>query len=151
MTPSALARFVLLLLLAGIPAYAQSPRTASARDALRDEIIAQERAELDSLKTGDMATFAGFLADDAVFVDDHGPADKPVIVKNTAEFRLKDYTMTDIRFVALSADSGLIAYRISETGSSHGKEFTAKVIVSALWVRRGGKWVCVFSQETAAK
>jgi len=151
MTASAPSRIVLFLLLAGVLAYAQSPRAASAGDALRDEIVAQERAELDSLKTGDMAAFAGFLADDAVFVDAHGPADKAVVVKNTAEFRLREYTMTNISFVALSADSGLIAYRISETGSSHGKEFTAKVIVSAVWVRRGGKWVCVFSQETAAK
>jgi hypothetical protein len=59
--------------------------------------------------------------------------------------------MTDVRFVALSADSGLIVYRIAETGTSHGREFAARVLVSSLWAKRGGKWMCVFSQETAAK
>jgi hypothetical protein len=73
------------------------------------------------------------------------------VVKNVAGFRLSDYTMTDVRFVALSADSGLIVYRLAESGTSHGKEFAAKVHVSSLWLRQGGRWLCMFSQETAAK
>jgi len=153
MTHSAVSRGILLLLLAGALGHAQQPQEAARAggDALREEIVAQERAELDSLKTGDLTAFANFLADDAVFVDTQGAASKAEVVKNTAGFRLREYTMTDVRFLALSADSGLIAYRMAETGTSHGKEFAAKVHVSALWLRRGGRWLCVFSQETAAK
>jgi ketosteroid isomerase-like protein len=150
MTHSTVSRGILLLLLTAAMGQAQEPARAGG-DALREEIVAQERAELDSLKTGDMTAFANFLADDAVFVDAQGAAGKAEVVKNTAGFRLREYTMTDVRFVALSADSGLIAYRMTETGTSHGKEFTAKVYVSALWLKRGEKWMCVFSQETAAK
>jgi len=113
-------------------------------------IVAQERAELDSLKTGDVTAFANFLADDAVLVDARGPAGKAEVLKHTSDFRLHDYTMSDIRFVPLSADSGLIVYNIAERGTSHGKEFTAKVHVSALWAKRAGKWVCVFGQETGS-
>jgi ketosteroid isomerase-like protein len=137
---------VLLFLLIAALAYAQE-----SKNAIWETIVAQERAELDSLKTGDMAAFAALLADDAIFVDDHGPAGKADVLKHTANFRLHEYTMTDVRFVALSADSGLIAYHVDETGISHGKEFTAKVYVSALWAKRGGKWLCVFGQETAEK
>jgi ketosteroid isomerase-like protein len=114
-------------------------------------IVAKERAELDSLKTGDMTAFANFLADDAVLVDARGPAGKAEVLKHTSDFRLHEYTMSDIRFVPLSADSGLIVYSIAESGTSHGKEFTAKVHVSALWAKRSGKWVCVFGQESAAR
>jgi len=53
--------------------------------------------------------------------------------------------------VPLSADSGLIVYTLTETGTSHGKEFAARVYVSSVWLTRGGKWMCVLSQETAAK
>jgi len=137
---------ILSLVLTPALVYAQQPTKA-----LQDEIVAQERAELEALKTGDMAAFAGFLADDAVFVDASGSAGKDDIVKHTQGFRLHDYTMTDVRFVALSRDSGLIVYQIAESGVSRGKEFSAKVNVSALWVKRNGRWVCVFSQETAAK
>jgi len=130
-----------------VPASGQTVRGGS----LREQIIAHERAELDSLKTGDLAAFSGFLADDAVFVDAHGPASKAEVVEHTKEFRLHEYTMDDVRFVPVSADSGLIVYTLTESGTSHGKEFAAKVNVSALWLKRDGKWLCAFSQETAAR
>jgi ketosteroid isomerase-like protein len=139
-------RGLLLVLLTATLGSAQA-----SKDALRDEIVAQERAELDSLKTGDMKAFANFLADDAVLLDSRGPAGKALVVEHTADFRLHEYTMSDIHFVPLSAESGLIVYSIAESGTSHGKEFTTKVHVSALWTKRGGKWVCVFGQETAAR
>ncbi len=119
--------------------------------ALRDQIAAQERAELDALKSGDIPAFGAFIAEDAIFADASGAANKAEVVKNIANMRLTDFAMTDIRFVALSPDSGLIVYRLAESGSSHGKDFTAKVMVSALWARRAGKWVCLFSQETPMK
>jgi ketosteroid isomerase-like protein len=118
---------------------------------LRDEILAQERAGLDALKAGDLATFGNSTADEALFVDTHGPAGKEQVMKNVAGFRLTDYTISDVRFVELSKKSGLIVYQIVESGVSHGKEFTAKVYVSSIWESRAGKWLCLFSQETAAK
>jgi ketosteroid isomerase-like protein len=127
--------------------HAQQP----GNDAMRDEIVAQERAGLDALKRGDVQAFADATADDAVFVDAAGPATKAEVVKNVQGFRLTDYAISDVRFVRLAADSGLIVYRITETGTSHGHEFTAKVIVSSIWAKHGGKWLCEFSQETAAR
>jgi hypothetical protein len=138
-------RVVLLVLLtAGVS-------NAQLASALRDEIVAQERAGLDALKIEDVTAFAATLSDDALFVDSHGAATKIEVVKNVGGFRLTDFTMADVRFVALSADSGLIVYRLAETGTSHGKPFTATVRVSSIWRRHGGKWEWVFSQETAAK
>jgi uncharacterized protein (TIGR02246 family) len=154
MTNSGASKGALLILLAVAcgPAQPTPKQAASARgDALRDEIAAQERAGLDALKTGDLTAFANSTADDAIFVDAAGPAGKAEVLKNTTNFRLSDYTMSDVRLVRLSRDSGLIVYRLAESGTSHGKEFTAKVNVSSLWLKRAGKWVCVFSQETGAK
>ena len=139
-----------LILVSAAAVHAQQPVQA-AGDSFRDQIIAQERAELDALKTGDMTTFSNLVAEDAVFLDSQGPAGKAVIVQHTVEFRLHDYTMSGVQVVPASPDSGLIIYKIDETGTSHGKEFKASVYVSALWVKRGGKWQCAFSQETAAK
>jgi hypothetical protein len=129
----------------------QAATASPAGISVEEQIIANEREELDSLKSGNLEQFAGLLAEDALFVDAHGPADKQEVVKNTADFRLLEYSMEDVRFIPLSARSGLIAYKFTEQGNSHGKPFTAVVYVSALWTLRDGKWVCVFSQETAAK
>jgi len=123
----------------------------SSADSFQQQIVSKEREELECLKTGDLKRFAELLADDAIFVDEHGAASKSEIVEHTAEFRLTEYTIDDVKFVPLSTTSGLISYKIRERGNSHGKEFTAQVYVSALWAERAGKMVCVFSQETAAK
>jgi ketosteroid isomerase-like protein len=140
---------VLVLLAWGGAAQGQeSPKLAAA--VLREEITLHERAGLDALKTDDHAAFAASIADDAIFIDAQGTARKAVVVKNTAAFRLRDYTMTDITFLPLSADSGLIAYKLASTGTSHGHDFAATVYVSALWVKRNGTWLCAFSQETPA-
>lgn len=121
------------------------------QDGLQRQVLAKERQELDCLKSGNYAEFASLLADDAVFVDTHGPAGKADIVRNAAGVRLSRYTMEDMRFVRLSARSALLIYKLTETGTSRGREFTATVYVSALWGERGGKWICLYSQETPVK
>jgi hypothetical protein len=73
------------------------------------------------------------------------------VLKNVAEFTLSDYSMDNLQFVPLSPNSGLITYKISEKGVSHGKEFAAQAWVSSIWSHRGDKWLCVFSQETGAR
>jgi ketosteroid isomerase-like protein len=152
----------LILLLLAAFGYAQAPQpqpakrarqlnAASSSDKLRDQIVAQERAGLDALKTGDLTAFAASTADDAIFVDARGPATKVEVMEHTAAFRLHDYTMTDIRFLPLTVESGLIVYTVVENGTSHGRDFTARVHVSSLWRKQGGSWLCEFSQETEAK
>lgn len=125
--------------------------TSHSMDALQQQIVSKEREELDSLKTGGLERFASLLADDALFVDAHGPASKAEVMENVSGFRLLDYSMENVRFVPFSAESGLITYTVTEKGISHGKEFAAHVYVSAVWAKRAGRWVCLFSQETAAK
>ena len=118
---------------------------------LEQRIISLERQELDSIKSGNINAFSDLLADDAVFLNSRGFGDKALVVKNTAAFKLEDYSMDDIKVVPLSDNSGLIAYKLTEKGNAHGNEISGTVYASALWAERSGKWVCLFSQETPAK
>jgi hypothetical protein len=45
----------------------------------------------------------------------------------------------------------LIAYKLTQKVSSHGKEFSTQAFASAIWSERNGKWICIFTQETPAK
>jgi ketosteroid isomerase-like protein len=128
-----------------------APQPAQEQDALRQRIVSKEREELEAVKRGDSAAFASLIADDAVFVDPRGTAGKAEVVKNTAEFKLLEYAMDDIKFVPVSPISGVVAYRLTEKGVAHGHEFSGQVHASALWVQRDGTWLCVFSQETPAR
>jgi hypothetical protein len=120
-------------------------------DAMQKQIAAMESRGLDDLKTGNYDDFAALTADDAIFMDSHGSASKADVMSNTRNFRLTSYAMTDLRLVRVSSTAGVLLYHLDETGTSHGKDFTAKVNVSTLWAKRGGKWLCLFSQETAAR
>jgi ketosteroid isomerase-like protein len=123
-------------------------RHATADD-LQQQVVAAERRGLDALKAGDVAEFGRLTADEAVLVDDHGPATKAEVLQNVAGFTISDYSIEDVRFVPVASNTGLIAYKLTEQGNSHGHTFNAQVYVSAVWTKRGNDWVCLFSQETA--
>ena len=59
--------------------------------------------------------------------------------------------MENIKFVAAGSNSGVVAYKLTQKGNAHGHEFTSVAYASALWTKRDGKWVCLFSQETPAR
>jgi Domain of unknown function (DUF4440) len=118
---------------------------------MEQQIVSMEREGLEALKFGNLELFGNLTAQEAVFVDAAGPASKAEIMNHVVAFRLTDYSMEDVRFVPLSANSGLIIYKITEKGVSHGKEFAAQVYVSSIWAERTGKWVCLFSRETGAR
>lgn len=129
----------------------RSYAAAASDDSLQEQVVAAERAGLDALKKGDIAGFGNLTADEAVLVDDHGPATKAQVLQNVASFSLIDYSMENVHFVPISPNTGLISYRITEKGSSHGHEFSAQAYVSSVWTRRGNSWLCLFSQETAVR
>ena|SRR5277367_2218043 len=119
--------------------------------AMEQQIVSKEREGLDALRAGNVQRFADLTAEDGIFIDAQGPASKAQVVKNVAGFTLSEYSMDDLKFVALSKDSGLITYKIHEKGISHGKEFDAHAYVSSIWTKKGKNWLCIFSQETGAR
>lgn len=129
----------------------KSAKAPQAQDLMREQIISKEREGMDALKTGNLTLFANLTADDAVFVDDHGISGKTEVVQNTAQFKLTDYRMDNVKFLAISANSGLISYEMLEKGTSHGKDFSAHVFVSSVWIERADKWYCLFSQESVVR
>jgi Domain of unknown function (DUF4440) len=118
---------------------------------LEERVVALERKELDAIKAGNIHLISDLLADDAVFINSRGFGDKALVVKNTSEFKLIEHSMADVRFVPLTVNSGLIAYKLTEKGEAQGQEISGQVYAAAIWAERGGKWVCLFSQETPAK
>ena len=135
-----------------LAAAAQTSQDANATmGSMEQQIIAKEREGLEALKTGDLARFGDLNAEDAIFIDARGPAGKAEVQRNVSGFRLTEFSMDNVEFRKISKDTGLIAYKITEKGVSHEKEFAAQAYVSSIWTRRKGKWVCLFSQETGAR
>jgi hypothetical protein len=132
--------------------FLSAPRTkADSSTSLQQQITAKEHEELEALKTGNFAAFGDLFADDTVFLDPHGFAKKAEVLHHSADFKVMDYSMDDVKVVPLSQNSGLIAYKLTQKVSGHGKEFSIQAFASAIWAERNGKWVCIFTQETPAK
>jgi ketosteroid isomerase-like protein len=117
----------------------------------QEHIVAAEREGLEALRAGDVDHFGVLTADEAVLVDAHGPATKAQVLKNVAGFTLTDYSIENVNFVPISKETGLISYKITEKGNSHGHGFSAQAYVSSVWTHRGDRWLCLFSQETPAR
>ncbi len=120
-------------------------------DSMQQRIVSKEREELDALKSGDLDAFAALLAEEAVFLNSRGPSPKADVVKHVTDFKLLDYSIDDVRFLPVGPRTGLIIYKLTQKGASHGREFSGQANISALWTERDGKWVCLFSQETPSK
>ena len=123
----------------------------AAESPLEEQILSKEREGLEALKAGNLQRFAALTSDEAVLVDDHGPATKAQVMQNVANFKLTDFSIEDVHFVPIAADTGLISYKITESGNSHGHPFSAQAYISSVWTRRGSDWVCLFSQETGVR
>jgi uncharacterized protein (TIGR02246 family) len=136
--------FAVLLLLFSTLSNAQA-------NSLQQQVLAHERQELDALKNADYKAFAALIAEDAVFLNPHGHAGKKEVIEHVSDFKLLDYTISDVHFVKLSDHSGLVAYKLSQHISAGGKDFTTTVFASAVWEQRNGHWLTLFSQETPAK
>jgi hypothetical protein len=61
-----------------------------------------------------------------------------------------DYASRHYLLVTFPYSRGLTTYKLTQKGTSHGKELAGQVWVSALRAERARKWVSPFSQETAA-
>ncbi len=123
----------------------------AAESPLEEQIVAKEREGLEALKTGNLQRFGALTADDAILVDDHGLATKDQVMKNVANFTLTDFSIEDVHFIRVAPNTGLISYKITESGNSHGRQFSAQAYISSVWTRRGAEWVCLFSQETGVR
>lgn len=132
------------------PSY--EPRGADTQpSSLEQQIVSKEREGLDALHAGNVQRFSDLTDENDIFIDAQGPASKDQLVKNVTGFIISEYSMDDLKFVALSKDSGLISYKIHEKGIAHGKEFDLRGYVSSIWTKKGKNWLCTFSQETGAR
>ena len=129
----------------------QAQRARRSDTEMQVQIEAQERAGLNDLKTGDLEDFRKLMAEDGVFVDAQARSTREQVMAAVGGFRLTDFSMTQVKFLRVGAETGLISYEFNDHGVTHGRPFTTHSYVSSLWTRRGGRWVCLFSQSSTVE
>lgn len=141
-------RMLLALVATGLLVGAEAPGEAAARK----EVVEQLKKLNDAFAQRDVATISRLVADEHVSVISPGVRrTKTEDIRSLSDYQLTGYVMHDSKVAFLGNDTALVTYRATITGKFKGQPYPENNYVSSLWVRRGGKWVEVYYQETAAE
>jgi hypothetical protein len=120
---------------------------------LRDTLLELEIASWQYTKEKNAAAMNGFLADDAVLIFYDGSRyTKPQFVK--FDFQVASFTVDrkSAELLVATPDVAILLYRVTyASGTKGAAPTTATVSASDTYVRRGGKWLGLFYQETQVK
>ena len=64
------------------------------------------------------------------------------------QWELDRFELSDVNVVFPNEDTGIIAYKVHQTGTMRGQEMDLNCADSSTWVREGGDWKCALHTET---
>ncbi len=112
-------------------------------------LIALEKQSWEEWKNKNGNFFQTLLTDEAVNVGVGGLSNKSQIVKSTSsDCEVKSFSVDNFKVVMLDKNVALLTYAAIQDGVCGGRTIPAKVFASSVYVKRGGKWLNAFYQET---
>ncbi len=113
------------------------------------DISAKEKDVWDAIEKKYYAVYSAALDNDYVEVTADGVFDRSGVVNVVKELTLSDVTLSDWKFLPIDKDAAIITYTAAYKGEFQGKPFPpASMRGTSMWLNRGGKWLCVYHQET---
>ena len=64
------------------------------------------------------------------------------------QWELDRFELSDVNVVFPNEDTGIIAYKVHQTGTMRGQEMDLNCADSTTWVRDGNDWKCALHTET---
>jgi hypothetical protein len=118
-----------------------------------EALIRLEKEDWEVAKKKEWKTYDRLLAEDFVWVDASGViAGRTPVVRYLSDLDLHEYTLADVQVTMVRKDIALLTYKVTQRGAFRGQTLpSTPSYVSSEWVRRGGRWVNVFTQMTEAK
>ena len=130
------------------------PLCAENNQAVENSLKTKEQAGWQAWKDKDPKAFADMIPDDVVNIADgtmsHG---KPAIMQalSSGACAVNSFSLSDFSFQWVDKDAVMMTYTATQDATCNGKKQPGKVIASSLWVKKDGKWVSPFHQETTAE
>jgi uncharacterized protein (TIGR02246 family) len=146
-----LALATLIGLVGALPALADD---AVDRAKLRDTLMRIEVASWQDTKTANLPAMADYFADDALLIlGDGSRYTKAQFLKSMSALKIDNIVIDkDWDVIVIAPDVATLLYRVSYTSATAaGKVEAFKVASSNTYVRRSGKWLSMFYQETPVK
>jgi len=103
----------------------------------------------DAFKNGDPAPIKAMLTEEHLSVTTWGGAQtRDESLKTLPELKLKEYAVTKLKITVLGPDAALVTYSLGLKGTYKGNPVPEKNFASAVWVKKDGKWLESYYQET---
>ena len=115
------------------------------------ELTALERASWEAALKDDKDFFRTYMAPEfkGLFADGT-VAGREDFLRNMDDFHLVKYSMGEVSLLRINEHAVMVLYRAGFEGVHKGKKLSQSgVESSSLYVRRDGKWLEIFYQETA--
>ena len=145
-----------MFITAAVPAVlSQEAKPLTKKEAeITAEIIAKETQKWDAIRAGSWSNIAGLYADDYMSV---GYAPDLTVSRRTkqemfgrAKLGRADFHLSDIKVITSNADTAVISFIATGTGSGpFGSSFA--IYASSVWVKRRGEWKTIFYQASLKK
>jgi uncharacterized protein (TIGR02246 family) len=135
------------------PATPSQPAAGQGAGDVKQALIDLEKGAWEAWKKKDGKYFESFLSDDTVQVSPAGVTRKAQIVKGivASTCDVKGYEMDGFDVVMLNPDTALLTFSATQDATCGGAAEPSPVWASTVFVRRGGKWLAAFHQETPAQ
>ncbi len=122
--------------------------TTTPAGAAQEDIINQERQVIDAVRRNDHNAFAGYLADDHIYVTADRVHDRAHSIEAIKSVEVNELTASDYKVLNIDQDAAVVYYTINFKGSMQGKPLPPETArASTAWVKRDGKWVAAYHQE----
>ncbi len=115
------------------------------------KLVAEEHGAWTGWVTRDTAAYGRDIDRNSVAIDAMGPSvlDLGAVYKAMQTCQLTGHSLDDLKSAQIAPDVVVLSYKASVQGTCEGKPIPS-VWASTIYVKRGGKWVAVFHQETPA-
>ncbi len=149
-------RYLLLLFtLAVVPAPVFGQTSSTAKDVA--DIKAVMVAMWDAVEKGDVDRYATYVHPDFASFgenDTYLTEGKDAEVRNYRDYLLRAKGVhTDMHqpVVTVRGDTAWVTYYWTDAGTSDGKRFTSRGKSTRIFVREGGRWLCIHGHYTAVQ
>jgi hypothetical protein len=124
--------------------------SAASDNPLGAMLIAREQEVWEQIKKKNAQGFATYLAEDQIYVTKDGVHSKAETVKGIAEAGPPVVTFSDWKVMMIDKDAAIVTYttKVGAVVACGPEPVTQRE--STVWVKRGGKWLALFHQDTPA-
>ena len=111
-------------------------------------IVSEKRVIWEAVAKKQIDILRSSLADDYLDVSDVGVFDKSETLQLIPDLTLKDYSLDKFKVIKLHKNAAIITYEAIQHWTIKGQDAPSHVRATSAWVKRGGKWLVMFHQES---